>query len=77
MEFTITQPTAKAEANSVAEPKKRGRKPLPPEERERRRAARAVADRKTQNARRRAMAVLAERYRSEFDELLQSELNKG
>lgn len=60
----------------TAKTNKRGRKPLPPEERERRRAIQALVNRKKQDARRRALAVLAERHTAEFDELFKNELIK-
>jgi predicted metallo-beta-lactamase superfamily hydrolase len=65
-------PTATAEATQT--PKKRGRKPLPPEERERRRSAQAEKNRIKQDARRRALAILAHRHSDEFQAILNEEL---
>ena len=77
-------PTAAAEANinNITEipaettPKKRGRKPLPEAVRAERRATQAATNRKKQDARRRALAILSTRHNSEFDELLKEELAK-
>ena len=70
METTST-PTAPAEAT---EKKKRGRKPLPPEERERRRVIQVEKNRIKQDARRRALTILAHRHSEEFKQLLAKEL---
>lgn len=64
-------PTAKTEA---PEQKKRGRKPLPPEERERRRAIQVANNRVKQDARRKALKILALRHTEEFQQLLNDEL---
>lgn len=70
---TTTMLTAEAEAiNPEKQIKRRGRKPLPPEERERRK----VLNRNKQNARQRAMAILATRHSAEFTNLVQVELDK-
>lgn len=73
METTYT-PTAAAEAETK---KKRGRKPLPPEERERRRAIQVEKNRIKQDARRRALAVLAHRHSEEFQQILRKELGSS
>lgn len=56
-----------------AEKKKRGRKPLPPEEKARRVAIQRENNRKRQEARRRANMVLQERYADEFALLYKAE----
>lgn len=72
METTIML-TAEAEAIIPEKQiKRRGRKPLPPEERE----LRKIANRNKQTARKRAMAVLATRHSAEFLALLKTELDK-
>lgn len=73
MEITY-EPTAQAEAPIQ---KKRGRKPLPVEERERRRAIQIEKNRIKQDARRRALAVLAHRHSEEFQQLLRTELGSS
>lgn len=73
-EATITTHTTEAIAEA---PKKRGRKPLPPEVRDARRAAQAATNRKKQDARRRALAILSTRHDAEFNEILTSELSKS
>jgi putative protein kinase ArgK-like GTPase of G3E family len=77
-------PTAQAEAAHninteiiVTEaPKKRGRKPLPEAVRAERRASQAATNRKKQDARRSALAILSTRHDNEFNELLKEELSK-
>lgn len=54
--------------------KRRGRKPLAPEERDRRRAIQREQNRKRQEARRRALLVLQHRYAEEFDAILSDEI---
>ena len=53
--------------------KRRGRKPLPAEERERRRLLQKAENRRRQEARRRAFLVLQHRYPEEFSALLTQE----
>lgn len=53
--------------------KRRGRKPLPVEERDRRRAAQKEQNRLRQEARRRAFLVLQHRYPEEFSAILEDE----
>lgn len=53
--------------------KRRGRKPLPPEERERRRALQRKENSRRQEARRRAHLVLQHRYKDEYDSLFAQE----
>jgi hypothetical protein len=72
---TSIEPTAEAEAKAA--PKKRGRKPLPPEERERRRAIQVQKNRVKQDARRRALSILAVRHSEEFKKLLNKELKSS
>jgi len=55
--------------------KRRGRKPLAPEERERRRSIQREQNRKRQEARRRALLVLQHRHADEFDVILSEEIN--
>jgi hypothetical protein len=77
-------PTAQAEAAhdinteiTVTEaPKKRGRKPLPESVRTERRAFQAATNRKKQDARRSALAILSTRHDNEFNDLLKEELSK-
>lgn len=67
--------TLTAEAEAIIpekQIKRRGRKPLPPEER----AHRKLISRNKQNARQRAMAVLAQRHSAEFNALVSAELDK-
>lgn len=71
---TTYLPTAQAEAQAK---KKRGRKPLPPEERERRRLIQVEKNRIKQDARRRALTILAHRHSEEFQQLLQNELKSS
>ena len=54
---------------------RRGRKPLPVEERDRRRALQKEQNRKRQEARRRAFLVLQHRHSAEFEALLAEELS--
>ena len=65
----ISAPSAQITAEATA-PKKRGRKPLAPEERARRRAAQQEVNRKKQEARRKALAILSERHTEEFEQIL-------
>lgn len=58
----------------VKERKKPGRKPLPPEERARRRAEQRDVNAKRQEARRYAMKILSERHPEEFEALLELQL---
>jgi hypothetical protein len=53
--------------------KRRGRKPLAPEERERRRLIQKEENKRRQEARRRAHLVLQHRYAEEFDRLFTDE----
>lgn len=53
--------------------KRRGRKPLPPDERERRRTLQKERNKKRQEARRRAFFVLQHRHSEEFEQLLAEE----
>lgn len=63
-EYTAIKNTLKA---------RRGRKPLPPEERERRLAKQRADNRLRQEARRRALAVLQHRHAAEFAALYDDE----
>jgi hypothetical protein len=57
----------------VSQGKKRGRKPLPPEEKARRQEIQKAENRKRQEARRRASLVLQHRYSDEFAGLYKKE----
>ena len=57
------------------EGKKGGRRPLPPEEKERRQKLQKIKTRRNQQAKARAYAVLAHRHADEFEDLFQVEFD--